>query len=512
MRYSTQIQRGLLVGTLSTLGTPVSGASNTSSGLESCLIDAGLVTSFEDRNATWSTDIYAWSRRIQTDPAGVVYPSTPDDVAAALACARSAGVLVAARDGGHCYGSYSLPNGGLTVNMSHFQQTSYDNATGLLTYGGGSVVSRVATWLWDNYAVRFPHVRANMVGLVGSSIGGGFTSLSRFLGTPMDFLDSAQYMLHNGTVLNCSRTENPDLFWALQGAGASYGIILSLTTNTWKPTYPQVTNFTISVGNASLADGVSALMTIQEYVLNGSWPDTMTLRWSLTSPPYEGSGFFYGDPGEFQDIMDPLMAQLPQGTSLTSAVADFWTMENVATPSLSVDVDTYTPRNFYLQSLVLRAAQPFTTESATALYNHTTLAFARDDLTKFGFLDLWGGAPSRALSDADTAFAHADSLWLVRWEGRAVDTGAAYPADGIAYMQAGLEPFRRRLAEEGVPLRGFVNYRDTALNVSQWSERLYGDNFAKLQALKTVYDPEGMFTAHPQSIPLPGQQPPAAIN
>lgn len=79
-------------------------------------------------------------------------------------------------------------------------------------------------------------------------------------------------------------------------------------------------------------------------------------------------------------------------------------------------------------------------------------------------------------------------------------------------MQAGLEPFRRRLVVEGIPLRGFVNYRDTALDMSQWSERLYGDNFPKLQALKTVYDPEGMFTAHPQSIPLPGQLPPAAIN
>lgn len=281
---------------------------------------------------------------------------TTDEVAAGLACARSAGVVVAARDGGHCYGSYSLPDGGLTVNMSNFQQTSYDATPGLLTYGGGSVVSRVATQLWNNHGLRIPHVRANMVGLVGSTIGSGFTSLSRFLGTPMDFLDSAQYMLYNGTVLNCSRTENPDLFWALQGAGASYGIILSLTTNTWKPTYPQVTNFTISVGNASLTDGVSALVTIQEYVLNGSWPETMTLRWSLTAPPYEGSGFFYGDPTEFQAIMDPLMAKLPDGTNLASAVADFWTMENIATPSLSIDVDTYTPRSFYPQSLVLQSA------------------------------------------------------------------------------------------------------------------------------------------------------------
>lgn len=492
----------------------ISGLSLAQTDLPTCLQEAGLVTSLETVNTTtWTKDVSAWQLRIQPDPAGVVYPRTIDEVASALECARSANVVVAARDGGHCYGSYSLPDGGLTVNMSNFQDHSYDEKTGLLTYGGGGVVSRVATWLWENYGARFPHVRANMVGLVGSSIGGGFGTLSRFLGTPMDFLDSAQYMLYNGTVVNCSRSENPDLFWALQGAGSSYGIILSLTTNTWKPTYDQVTNFTISVGSVDLDTGVSALLAIQDYVLSGAWPDTMSLRWSLTAPPYQGSGFFYGPPEDFASIMAPLMEKLPNGTTLTSAVADFWTMENIATPSLTVDVDTYPARNFYLQALVLRYGQPFTRESATQLYNFTTLAFNRTDLTKFGFIDLWGGAPTRNISDADTAFAHADSLWLIRWEGRLATGLATYPADGISYMQAGLEPFRQQLGAEGVPLRGFVNYRDTELTVEQWSERLYGaENYAKLQALKEVYDPEGMFTAHAQSIPLPGGSPPAAVN
>ncbi|KAK1673404.1 hypothetical protein BDP55DRAFT_556310 [Colletotrichum godetiae] len=344
-------------------------------GLETCLETAGLLTSFPETNASFPTDILPWQRRIAPTPAGVAWPRTTDEVAAALACAREAKVLVAARDGGHCYGSYSLPNAGLTINMTHFQETNQ---------------------LWKEHGARFPHVRANIVGLIGSSIGGGFGSLSRMLGTPMDFLEGATYMLYNGTIVETSRTKNPELFWALQGAGSSYGIILSLTTKTWKPTYQQAINYTITLTDSSLSAGVDSLLAIQEHYLSGQWPDELTMRWSLTAPPYTGSGFYWGKPEDFDKLLEPLMAKLPNGTQLTRT--------------------------------------------------------------------------------------------------------------------NGFQPFKDQLAAEGVPLRGFVNYRDTALTVDQWSERLYGKNYAKLQEIKAVYDPEGMFTAHPQSIPLPGQQPPAAIN
>ncbi|KAF3804358.1 Berberine bridge enzyme-like 6 [Colletotrichum gloeosporioides] len=480
--------------------------------LETCLETAGLITSFPETNASFPNDIRSWQRRITPTPAGVAWPRTTPEVAAALACAREAKVLVAARDGGHCYGSYSLPTAGLTINMTHFQNVSYDDTTGLLTYGGGGLVSPVVSWLWKEHGARFPHVRANMVGLAGSSIGGGFGSLSRMLGTPMDYLEGATYMLYNGTIAECSRTKNPDLFWALQGAGSSYGIILDLTTKTWKPTFEKAIDYTITLNDTSLTAGVDALLAIQEHVIIGEWPDELTLRWSLTAPPFTGSGFYWGNPDDFDALMAPLMAKLPAGTNLTRNINDFWATENVATPSIDIPVDTYPPRSFYLQALVLRADQPFTKESASALYEHTTLAFNRTDLTKFGFIDLWGGKPARALKDEDTSFAHANSLWLIRWEGRLATGLTDFPADGLTYMQNGLEPFRQQLTTEGVPLRGFVNYRDTALSVDQWSERLYGKNYAKLQQLKTVYDPEGMFTAHPQSIPLPGQEPPAAIN
>jgi hypothetical protein len=135
------------------------------------------------------------------------------------------------------------------------------------------------------------------------------------------------------------------------------------------------------------------------------------------------------------------------------------------------------------------------------LYNTTTYAFNRTDLRKSGYLDLWGGV-SQDIVDGDTSYAHGNNLWLIRWEANA-PTGI-WPADGISYMKNLMLPFEAALTGAGYPLRGFANYRDTALTEAEWSERLYETTgFARLKTIKASADPIGMFTSNEQSIPLP---------
>ncbi|CAL3973156.1 unnamed protein product [Diplocarpon coronariae] len=491
-----------LVSTL--LTTAASLSYSQTSPLEACLDTAAVPATFAE-SSTWAEDTAPWQLRIRPKPTAVVKPTEVSHVVAALACASSLNVKVAARNGGHSYGSYGVGgnDGAMVINMDAFQEMSFDTSTGLLKFGGGAIMGDVVTWAWKTHGVHFPHVRANRVGLTGSTIGAGFGSTSRFLGTPMSQLESVEYLLYNGTIVKASRQENPDLFWVAQGAGSSYGILLSMTTRTWKPTYQQVTNYTITLGTNDTDAGVRALLAIQEYGQSDSCPDELSLRWQLTAPPYTGSGFYYGDPATFNAALEPLMANMPEGTKVTSAVADFWTMENNATPDLELKTNTYPPRNFYLQALVLRRNQGFTYESARALYEHTTLAFNRSDMTKFGFIDLWGGV-SRDVRDSDSSFAYQDSLFIIRWEGRLAKGLTEFPADGIAYMQKGLQPFKDQLAAENIPQRGFVNYRDTEWTVDEWSKRLYAGNWQKMLQIKAATDPIGIFSTNPQSIPAAG--------
>lgn len=186
-------------------------------------------------------------------------------------------------------------------------------------------------------------------------------------------------------------------------------------------------------------------------------------------------------------------------------------------------------RAFYGQALTTTTDNPLTYESVYALFNYTTFAFNRTDLKKSGLLDLWGGISSE-VSDADTAYAHGNNLWLIRWDANSVDATLPYPADGkptfqlftssvkplecltikantfplgVTYLQNQMRPFEVTQTSKGIPLRGFVNYRDTALTEKEWSARLYGEqNYKKLLRLKTAFDPEELFTSNAQRIPV----------
>lgn len=320
----------------------------------------------------------------------------------------------------------------------------------------------------------------------------------------MDNLVSVEFMLYNGTIVNAAK--GSDLFWAAQGAAASYGIILSATTQTHKPKYDAAVNFTLSIGTVELDAAAKALIAIQDFALDPKTPDELALRWSLNAPPYTGSGYFYGDPATFDNVIAPLIKSLKaisSATVLRKTELKFWDME-IAVAGRGMELPnggTQGGRAFYTQALTTTTDYPLTFRQARTLFASTSLAFNRTDLTKSGFLDLWGGV-SRDISDKDTAHAHGKNLWLIRWESFAVDP-TKYPADGPTYMKNLIKPFEKSLTERGASLRGFVNYADSELKESEWSSRLFGANYNRLKKIKAEVDPKGLFSSNAQSIPAP---------
>jgi len=66
----------------------------------------------------------------------------------------------------------------------------------------------------------------------GHVLHGGQGYSSHTHGLAVDFIESMEIVLADGSVATASATQNQDLFWALRGAGMSYGIVTSFKFRT----------------------------------------------------------------------------------------------------------------------------------------------------------------------------------------------------------------------------------------------------------------------------------------
>lgn len=69
----------------------------------------------------------------------------------------------------------------------------------------------------------------NHTGIGGLTLGGGYGWLSGEHGLVVDNLLSVQMVLADGTIIAASNSENKDLFWAVCGAGQSFGVVVEFT-------------------------------------------------------------------------------------------------------------------------------------------------------------------------------------------------------------------------------------------------------------------------------------------
>lgn len=65
--------------------------------------------------------------------------------------------------------------------------------------------------------------------MVGITLGGGVGRFTGIYGLVADALVSVRLVNANGDVVEVSDTSHPDLFWAIRGAGANFGVVTSVT-------------------------------------------------------------------------------------------------------------------------------------------------------------------------------------------------------------------------------------------------------------------------------------------
>jgi alkanesulfonate monooxygenase SsuD/methylene tetrahydromethanopterin reductase-like flavin-dependent oxidoreductase (luciferase family)/FAD/FMN-containing dehydrogenase len=160
-------------------------------------------------------------------PGLVLQVVSVEQVVLALAFARTQDVPLAVRSGGHGISGRSTNDGGIVLDVSRLNSIEIlDEQTRRIRLGPG------ARWM-DVAAALAPHGWAlssgdyGGVGVGGLATAGGIGWLAREHGLTIDHLRAVEIVLADGTVTRADAQENPDLFWAVRGAGANFGIVTS---------------------------------------------------------------------------------------------------------------------------------------------------------------------------------------------------------------------------------------------------------------------------------------------
>jgi FAD/FMN-containing dehydrogenase len=149
------------------------------------------------------------------------------DVRTAVDFARREGLTLSVKGAGHSYAGNTVGDAGLLIDLSLMKAIRVDGESRTATVQPGVTCGELdqATWA---YGLATPSPTVSSVGVAGAALGGGSGYLSRKYGLMLDNLVSVDVVTADGRRLRSSKDEHPDLFWALRGAGANFGIVTSL--------------------------------------------------------------------------------------------------------------------------------------------------------------------------------------------------------------------------------------------------------------------------------------------
>ncbi len=167
-----------------------------------------------------------WNGMFDKKPAIVVRCLNPQDVSHSVRFANKHQLVIAVKGGGHNSAGNAACDDGMMIDLSLMQKVKVDAANRTVRVDGGCLLGEVdkAT---QQYGLALSSGIISHTGVGGLTLGGGFGWISRKHGLSVDNLLSVEMVTAKGALVQASKSENPDLFWAVRGGGGNFGIVTS---------------------------------------------------------------------------------------------------------------------------------------------------------------------------------------------------------------------------------------------------------------------------------------------
>jgi FAD/FMN-containing dehydrogenase len=432
----------------------------------------------------------AMARFHDVRPAGIVRCRTPADASAAIGFARRAGLPVAIRCGGHSVAGRSVTEG-MVIDVTPMSRISVSD--GIASVGAGARLGELYEALYE-HGVTIPAGCGPAVGIAGLALGGGIGILGRRYGLTCDRLLGAKVALADGRVIDCDPDHDPDLFWALRGAGGgNFGVVTSLLFDAVPAPRTAVFHLVWPFAHAAALAG-----NWQEWAPFAAEDVDATLRLAVGSDAElaraELIGAVLGSKADATQRLAAFVSRAPVPPA--SAWSGEMTypaakrrLDNLDQHRQSRPGEPDRPGHLYTKSEFFR--RPLDRPTLQALAHGLTQPAAGARAREVTFMP-WGGGYNRVAPDA-TAFPHRHELFLIQHLLEADPGAAAHHQPGRSWLSQSWS-LAHRFGSGGV----YPNFPDPEL--PDWGQAYYGENYRRLRQVKAAYDPGNMFRFH-QSLP-----------
>ncbi|KAG9018269.1 hypothetical protein FRB90_011669 [Tulasnella sp. 427] len=409
----------------------------------------------------------------------IVCPEEAADIAKAIKFARSEGLDFAVRGGGHST-SLASATEGLLIDLRNMTKIrvdednkvayvqagarTHDLEVETMKYGLGAVVGACSEVSIGGYA---------LIGGLGYSVGA--------YGLGVDNVLSATVVLASGDIVTASHSENQDLFWALRGAGPNFGVAVELALKLHSQR-PDVYAADYVFQPSKLPEVFEALVEWRQVQKDHQ---TIVIIFSLgpDGQPYvmvngisnstqeEGERAFqrFGELGPIQETK----AQIPY-TEVSNLTKEF----NVI-PGNKLSVGAH------VDSLDLAQVQK-TWETWGELVKKAPYTAVVYELYPYGRI--------KTVPIEQTAFAQRHEFMTVlcalMWTD---DSFTPFARDELLRLKSVVSGSSSKEAQESL---GYVNYADpfsTLNETDEYTKKIFGPNYPRLQEVKKMYDPEMVF-------------------
>jgi FAD/FMN-containing dehydrogenase len=403
-----------------------------------------------------------WNGMIDRRPALIAQCKNKADVVSAVRFANEQSLRLAVRCGGHSISGKSSCDGGLMIDLANLHSVDVDTQALTARVDGGALLGHIDV-------ATHAHKLGTTTGIVshtgagGFTLGGGYGRTDRLTGLAVDNLLAATIVTAGGEVLRASESENPDLHWAIRGGGGNFGVATEFVYKL-HPFNPTI------YGGTALFD-LSADFLIGYGELAAELPNEASIEPSIFVDE-DGNRLvtievvYAGDLATGEKVMAPLL-KLAKPRAVDLGAMEYRVFQTGADEILGHG------KQYYQKSGLVTEISPGLAE---VIIDHTNR-----DMPVGSWFQHLGGMPSTVASDA-TAYSHRNA---------ALNLGVMIVSEDPSVMEGQIAKAREFYKDASPYMVGFYTNLNEESEKKTWGN--YGENYPRLVAAKSKYDPGNLF-------------------